>query len=207
MIRIGAPLDPARAWKWVLGTMFFKRTAPLAALVATCLLSLPASAQDPPRMGLYAGLALDLAVEDFDEFPSGNDFDTGVGFLLTVGYRFHPNIAFEGSCEFIDHLDSDDFDPTLNTTILAFNGNFKGYLTTRRLQPFVLLGVGVTRFQFDQGSSKDKDVGVSAHFGGGFDYYVVPRVSIGLTAAYAVTSGQIEDLHHTTIGLGAQYRF
>lgn len=181
--------------------------ANLLALLGSGLLPLRAAAENPPKMGLYAGLALDLAVESFDEFGGGSDFDTGVGFLLTVGYRFHPNIAFEGSCEFIDHLDSDDFDPTLNSTILAFNGNFKGYLTTRRFQPFVLLGVGITRFQFDQDGAKDNDVGLTAHFGGGFDYYVVPRISVGLTAAYVVTSGKIEDLDHTTIGLGAQYRF
>ena len=120
---------------------------------------------------------------------------------------FHPNIAFEGSCEFLDHLDSNDFDPNLDASILAFNGNFKGYLTTQRVQPFVLLGIGITRFQFEQDGDKDDDVGVTAHFGGGLDYYLVPQVSIGLTVAYVVTSGKIEDLNHTTIGMGAQYRF
>lgn len=157
-------------------------------------------------MGLYLGLGLDLAVESFDKYD-GRDFDTGVGFILSVGYRFHPNIAFEGSCEFMDHLDSKDFDPNLDASILAFNGNFKGYLTTQRVQPFVLLGMGITRFQFRRGGSKDNDVGVTAHFGGGIDYYLVPQVSIGITVAYVVTSGKIKQLDHTTIGMGAQYRF
>jgi opacity protein-like surface antigen len=166
-----------------------------------------ASAQEIPKMGLYMGLGLDLAVEDFDDYDNGKGFDTGVGFLLTVGYRFHPNIAFEGSCEFMDHLDSNHPDPNLDASILAFNGNIKGYLTTLRVQPFVLLGAGITRFRFDQDGDKDDDVGVTAHFGGGLDYYVIPKVSIGITVTYVVTSGKINGLDHTTIGMGAQYRF
>lgn len=158
-------------------------------------------------MGLYVGLGLDLAAESFDDFDSGQDFDTGIGFILTLGYRFHPNIAFEGVCEYLDRVDSDDFDPDIEASILAFHGNFKGYLSTTRFQPFVLIGMGVTRFRFEQGDDREDDVGVTGHFGGGVDYYVAPRISIGITAAYVATSGKIKDLDHSTIGLGAQYRF
>jgi opacity protein-like surface antigen len=191
------------------GELLVSRTsiALLAGLVSLALFPVAGSAQEIPKMGLYIGLGLDLAVEDFEDFDNGEDFDTGVGFLLTVGYRFHPNISFEGSVEFLDHVDSNDFDPNLDASILAFNGNFKGYLTTQRVQPFVLLGMGITRFQFRQDGGKDNDVGVTAHFGGGLDYYLMPQVSIGLTVSYVVTSGKIEDLNHTTIGMGAQYRF
>lgn len=158
-------------------------------------------------MGPYLGIALDLLAESFDDFRGDPDFDTGVGFVATLGCRFHPNIAAEGTVGFVDHVDSDDFDPTLNTSALAFNGNLKGYLTTLRFQPFVLLGVGVTRFQFDQGGDKDKDAGVTAQFGGGFDWYVTPRIAVGFAGAYVVTSGKIEDLDHSKFTLGTQYRF
>ena len=167
----------------------------------------PVFAEGIPKMGFYAGLGLDLAVESFDDYPSGTDFETGLGFILTVGYRFHPNLAFEGSCEYLERLDSDDFDPDLEASILAFNGNFKGYLTTQRFQPFLLLGVGVTRFRFEQAGKKDDDVGITGHFGGGADYYLTPRISVGITATYVATSGKIKDHDHSTIGLGAQYRF
>lgn len=166
-----------------------------------------ASAQDIPKMGVYLGLGLDLAVDEFDDFESGTDFDPGVGFVVTLGYRFHPNIAIEGVCEFLDHMDSDDFDPDLDVSILSFNANVKGYLSTARFQPFILLGAGVTRFRFEQDTLQDNDVGVTGHFGGGADYYVAPRISVGVTAAYVVTSGKIKDLNHSTIGIGAQYRF
>ncbi len=154
-------------------------------------------------MGPYLGLALDLVGESFDEDLGDDDFDAGVGFLITAGYRFHPNIAAEGTVSFVDHLDSDDVD----ISILSFHGNFKGYLTTLRFQPFVLLGMGATRFQFDQDGNKDKDAGFSAQFGGGFDWYVTPRISIGFSGAYVVTANKIEDLDHSNFGLGAQYRF
>lgn len=171
------------------------------------LATTPAFAEEIPKMGLYAGIGLDLVEESFDDFDKGTDFDTGIGFILTIGYRFHPNIAIEGVCEYVDRVDSKDFDPDLEASILAFHGNFKGYLTTTRFQPFVLVGMGVARFRFEQGTGRDDDAGVTGHFGGGFDYYVTPRISVGITAAYVATSGEIKDLHHSTIGLGAQYRF
>jgi len=167
----------------------------------------PALAQHPPKMGPYVGLALDLVADSFDKYRGDPHFDTGVGFLFTAGYRFHPNIAAEGSVSFVDHLDSDDFEGTFETSVLAFNANVKGYLTTLRFQPFVLLGLGVTRFQFDEDGDKDKDAGISGQFGGGFDWYVAPRVSIGFAGVYVVTSEKIEDLNHSRFSLGAQYRF
>lgn len=163
-----------------------------------------AAAFEVPKMGFYLGLGLDMAEERFDKLNNGKGFNTGVGFILTGGYRFHPNIAIEGSCEYLDHLNSKGLD----ANILAFNANLKGYLTTLRFQPFVLLGIGITRFQWKpDGGRKDDDVGLTAHFGGGIDYYIAPRISLGLTVAYVVTSGSINNLDHTTIGLGAQYRF
>ncbi len=163
-----------------------------------------AAAFEVPKMGFYLGLGLDMAEERFDKLNHGKGFNTGVGFILTGGYRFHPNIAIEGSCEYLDHLDS----KSLDASILAFNANVKGYLTTLRFQPFVLLGIGITRFQWKRDGGRNKDnVGLTAHFGGGIDYYIAPRISLGLTVAYVATSGSINNLDHTTIGLGAQYRF
>ena len=60
---------------------------------------------------------------------------------------------------------------------------------------------------FRSGEGKNNDVGLTAHFGGGIDYYIAPRISLGITVAYVATSGAIRKLDHTTIGLGAQYRF
>lgn len=175
-----------------------------AGAVFLALVPSVSAAFEVPKMGFYLGLGLDMAEESFDKHDNGRGFNTGVGFILTGGYRFHPNISIEGSCEFIDHLDA----KSLDASILAFNANFKGYLTTLRFQPFVLLGIGITRFQFKpDGGSKNDDVGLTAHFGGGIDYYIAPRISLGITVAYVATSGAIRKLDHTTIGLGAQYRF
>jgi opacity protein-like surface antigen len=155
-------------------------------------------------MGFYGGLGLALAEESYGRFNNGKGVDTGVGFLLNAGYRFHPNLSFEGSCEYLQQLDS----KTRDGSILSFNGNFKGYLTTLRFQPYALLGVGITRFELKpRGQSKNGHVGLTARFGGGFDYYLTSRVSLGMTVAYVLTSGNIRNLDHTTIGLGAQYRF
>lgn len=188
-------------WDFVLNKKYLSL---LAGVMLVALIPSLAAAFEIPKMGFYMGLGLDLAEESFDKRNNGKGIDTGVGFILTGGYRFHPNISIEGSVEYLKHLDS----KTIDGNILAFNANFKGYLTTLRFQPFVLLGVGVTRFQFKpDGERRDSDVGLTAHFGGGVDYYLAPRVSVGITVAYVATSGSIHNLDHTTIGLGAQYRF
>ena len=196
---------------WLVRKHFVPLSCGIVLLITTFTLSfIPTSAfaEETPKMGFYASLGLDLSEDSFDKYPDDPDFETGIGFALTVGYRFHPNIAAEGTCEYLNRVDSDDFDPDLEASILSFHGNLKGYLTTTRFQPFVLLGAGVTRFRFEQsGSKRDDDVGITGHFGGGFDYYIAPRISVGLTAAYVATSGKIEDLDYSTFTLGAQYRF
>ena len=176
----------------------------IAGVVFLALNPSVATAFEVPKTGYYVGLGLDLAEESFKKYNDGKGFKTGVGFILTGGNRFHSNVAIEGSCEYLKRLNSND----RNISILAFNGNLKGYLTTLRFQPFVLLGVGITRFQIKTtGQGKDNDVGLTAHVGGGFDFYLQSQLSLGITVVYVATSGSIRNLDHTTIGLGAQYRF
>jgi opacity protein-like surface antigen len=195
---------------WLVRKHFVPRHCGTVLLITTFTLSfIPtfAFAEETPKMGFYASLGLDLSEDSFDKYPGDPNFETGIGFALTVGYRFHPNIAAEGTCEYLNRVDSNDVSPNLEASILSFHGNFKGYLTTTRFQPFLLLGAGVTRFRFEQSGKRDDDVGITGHFGGGFDYYIVPRISVGLTAAYVATSGKIEDLDYSSFTLGAQYRF
>lgn len=176
----------------------------VAGAVFLALIPCVAASQETPKFGPYIGVGLDLAEESFERFHNGKGFDTGVGILLTGGYRFHPNIAVEAKCEYLLRLNSRDRD----VNILTFSGNVKGYLSAQRFQPFALLGLGITRIQIKpQGQGEASHVGMSAHFGGGFDYYLTPRVSVGITAIYVATTRNIGNLNHTTIGFGTQYRF
>ena len=177
----------------------------IAGVVFLALNPSVATAFEVPKTGYYVGLGLDLVEESFKKYNDGKGFKTGVGFILTGGNRFYANVAIEGSCEYLKHLNSKEEG---DISILAFNANFKGYLTTLRFQPFVLIGIGVTRFHFKPPSGgKENNVGLSAHIGGGFDYYLSPEISVGITVAYVGTTGRITKREHTTIGLGAQYRF
>jgi opacity protein-like surface antigen len=179
----------------------------LSAILFFTLQYSSAQAQEQPATGPYIGLGMGIAVDRFDGLASGVDYDPGLGFVLNLGYRFHPNIAVEGSCEYFTGIHSDDLTPPSTGDILTFAANAKGYLSTRRTQPYILFGLGVTRVHFDEGPDRGKDVGVSLHIGGGLDYYLVPGVSFGIKAAYVAATGKIDDRDHVSIGLGAQYRF
>ena len=184
----------------------YRATLLLISVLHATLAPSSAGAEEQSQTGPYLGLGLGIASELFDD-SGGIDYDPGLGLSLDVGYRFHPNIAVEGSCMYMKGIHSHDTDPYTDGDILTFSGNLKGYFTTQRLQPFLLFGVGVTRVRFDQGPATGKDTGASVQIGGGVDYYLVPGASISIKAAYVEATGKIGEWDHAIIGLGAQYRF
>lgn len=163
----------------------------------------PAQAEEQSPTGLYLGLGLGIAVEQFN---SSVDFDPGLGFTLDVGYRFHPHFAVEGTCEYLKGIHGDD-SPATDIDALSFSGNIKGYLLKTRVQPYVVFGLGVTRMQIEKGPSSKKKVGITVRVGGGVDYYLIPGVSLGIKVVYVEATGKIQHKDHISIGLGAQYRF
>jgi opacity protein-like surface antigen len=200
-IQAGAPTTVQTDWDFVLN----KRNLSLVSLVALLALCPSIAASEKiPKVGFYMGFGLNMAEESFARFNNGKSFDTGVGFVLNGGYRFHPNLAVEGMCEYMLGANS----RTRDVNILSFTANIKGYLTTTRFQPFVLLGIGTTRVRVKtDGQGESSHIGLGNHFGGGFDYYLTQRFSVGITAAYVVTTRSAGNFNHTTISLAAQYRF
>lgn len=152
-------------------------------------------------------LGLGIAVDRYNDLPPGVRFDPGLGFSLGIGYRFHPNLAVEGSVDFFEGIHSDDTTPSSEGDILTFAGSIKGYLSTRRLQPYVLVGLGVTRARIDEGPARYNRAGVSVLLGGGMDYYLLPGISLGIKVTYFEATGKIHDNDHIGIALGVQYRF
>jgi opacity protein-like surface antigen len=159
-------------------------------------------AEDYARTGAYVGAGLALGWESYDGSPGG--FDTGIGFDAWGGYRFHPHFAGELEIEYVDRVDLG----TLNTDLLTFTGNLKGYLLTGRVQPFALVGIGVTRVGASVGGFGSGDeAGFGARFGGGIDFYVCENVSLGATASYVLATGDIDGFDYVSLVMGAQYRF
>jgi opacity protein-like surface antigen len=175
------------------------------ALILAAMAATPAAAEgeeDYARTGPYMGGGLALGWENFDGVP-GN-FDTGVGFDVWAGQRFHPNFAAELELEYVDHINLS----TVDTNFLTFTGNLKAYLATGRCQPFALVGIGVTRFGIDAGVlGSGSESAFGARFGGGLDYYISENVSLGTTASYVLGTGDLDGADYVSLIMGAQYRF
>jgi outer membrane protein W len=78
------------------------------------------------------------------------------------------------------------------------------------LQPFLLVGVGLTHAEFDDklglGLSVE-DEAFAARFGVGVDIYITERVLMNIDADYVMPTGNVEDFDYVGVRWGFQYRF
>lgn len=209
-------------------------------LLAGVSLSPAAHAEDDyTRTGLYVGAGVGFGWENFSsDFPDSRteldagDIQTGLGVDVWGGYRFLTFLAAELQLEYLDRFNSDeDFisatDPTLSedqasfeANFLTFGANIKAYVPTKRIQPFVVVGIGFTKAHIvevyspdyvagnpsDPGSHQDF-LDFSARFGAGVDFYESPKLTIGATATYVLMTGELEGLDYISLVLGVQARF
>ena len=179
---------------------------PLGLVVCmVAILAWPSTAEaqdDYARTGPYLGVGLGLGFENF-QGTGGLDIDTGIGVDAWGGYRFHPNIAAEAQVEYLDRFDAGP----LKGNALTFTGNLKGYAMTGRVQPFAVVGVGVTRGEVEAFGGSVSETGFSSRFGGGVDLYISESVSVGATASYVLTTGDIDGFDYVSLVFGVQYRF
>ena len=172
------------------------------------LWAVSASAQDYARNGVYLGLGGSYVLEDFD-YSSDllGDVDNGWGVHLRVGYRFMANFSVEFSAELLEGLDASSFGEELDALTLGVNG--KVYLETGRLQPFLMLGVGMMRADRPKrnGASLSEYNAFAARFGGGLDIYATEQLVVSLEASYVLPDGDLEGLGYGSFGWGLQYRF
>ena len=104
---------------------------------------------DYTRPGGYVGVGGVYAV---DASAISVVTENSMGLTTRLGYRFTPNLAFEGQFEWIDGFDI-VADPGHRLETWSLTGNVKGLLMTGRIQPFGILGMGVLRTRFvDAGS-------------------------------------------------------
>jgi len=151
------------------------------ALVA--MIGAPAQVQAEPdygRPGVYVGAAFALGFDNFDTGPL--DWETALGVDFWVGYRIIPNLAAELEIEYLAGFVPivSGFNPSVDA--VDFSVNVKAYLLTGRIQPFGLLGIGITDV-FMREFVTDLDMHTTAfsgRFGGGVDMYVTENFSVGL---------------------------
>ncbi len=186
-------------------------------LTLIAMIGIPARVQaeeaedDYGRSGFYLGAGLGLGFEQFED-TGGLDIDTGIGVDVWAGYRMIPNVAAELQLEYIDRLDSSFGGVEFEGNVLTFTGNLKVYLTTGRVQPFAVVGIGFLRLEVEALGVSESETDFAARLGGGVDFYISPNLSLGATASYVVTvssPSQVDNdgLDYVSLVLGVQYRF
>ncbi len=178
-------------------------------LTLIALIGIPVGAQaedDYGRSGFYLGAGLGVGFEQFED-TGRLDIDTGLGFDGWVGYRITPNFASELQLEYMDRFNASVGGVDIDANVLALTGTLKVYLSTSWIQPFAVVGIGFLRAELEALGASVSDTGVAARFGGGVDFYTSPNMSLGATASYVLTTGDVDGFDYVSLVLAFQYRF
>lgn len=171
-------------------------------------------------------LLIDAAVDNGDLPPgttgSGKlDIPVMPGVAVAAGYRLNSRVAIEGEFEwakadvdFDIKLEAPGFEDFTDSSKVGeysywlLSANAKLFILTGLIQPFALVGVGVTTQEVDfDGASKEKDTGVGFRFGGGADIYVTQNAAITADFTYVLTEGDVEDNDLMSLNVGVLWRF
>lgn len=187
----------------------------LAGLVAAG--AAPADEPDYGRTGPYVsvGASIGTATKLEDQIDIVPEVpirvDSAVGAEAKVGYRILSWLAAEGQVEWLPGFDAkiaNDVKVIDGRTLFA-TANAKAFARPEtRFQPFLLVGVGYMRgeYQLFTGANVDGQ-GFAWRAGGGLDAYFNEHWAISIDISYVVPSGDLQDLDYIDIGLGAVYRF
>ena len=179
-------------------------------LTLIAMIGIPAAAQaedDYGRSGFYLGAGIGFGWEQFEGTGGFSDFDNGIGLDGWAGYRFASNLATEIQLEYLDRFNTSFMGADVDTDVVVFTGNLKAYLMTGRVQPFAVVGIGLLRAEAEFLGTSVSDTGFAARFGGGIDFYDSPNLSLGATASYVLTAGDVDGFDYVSLVLGFQYRF
>ena len=155
--------------------------------------------------GLYAGLGFAVGFENFD--PGFIDMGTPVGFDSWLGYRVIPNLAAELELGYLNGFEPDGVPSSAGLDVLAFTGNLKAYLLTGRVQPFVLVGIGLTDFIVSAPGLSEHETDFAARFGGGIDVYLTESFALQVKTSYMLTTRDLDGLDYVDLTFGGQIRF
>ncbi|MCG8588858.1 MAG: porin family protein [Proteobacteria bacterium] len=174
---------------------------------------------DYSRSGFYLGLAGHYAIDNYedelqdevDSVVSGVDVsvDGSGGLGVRAGYRVWKRFATELQWEWQEGFDIAANDVDLITLeAWALTANSRIYLGTERLQPNVIVGLGVYHAELDGGGIEDDgETDLVVRLGGGIDLYATEQIALSFEATYLLPKGDVDDLDTASFGLGVQFRF
>ena len=156
--------------------------------------------------GAYLGGSFSLGVEQFDNMPPEDDFDEGFGFDVWVGSRIHRHVGVEGQLSYLKGFE-------IRGTGIDFNhlngtANLKLYPLDGRIQPYVMAGAGLGRFEVEEPDGYTlSDTGGVMRVGAGVDVYLNESIALVGGLGYLFTAGDIVDTDIVEMRFGVQYRF
>ncbi len=177
--------------------------------------------KDYARSGPYVGLSGAFGVPLFEDQISGAtggaDFDPSWGLNARAGWRFFPFLAVEAQYEWMSGFGVTDL-PLVGDADIAghtLTGNLRFFVPVWQVHPYVLTGVGVTRYKIDLGAlgsaNQDRFAG---RLGGGLDMYMTEKLVVNFEASVLLTAndldfdqGSITSLHYLSASVGLAYRF
>ena len=168
-----------------------------------------AVAEPRDHSGFYLGIGPGFGFENFD-VPGGIDIDAAFGFDAWGGYKFNEWIATELQLEYLNGFDIDV--ANIDGQAVTFGANVKlfpfAFVLTDRIQPFLMAGPGFTWLQLDVGPlGTADDLGFSARFGGGIDFYITDNVALQASSSYVLTTGDLDGADYISLVTGIQYKF
>jgi opacity protein-like surface antigen len=164
-------------------------------LTLLCLEATSARAAEGPdyaRPGPYLQAA---GVQGFGHFGE-EDVSSRPGLNLAIGGRFTRYIAAELDFEGVINWELAGRD----STTYAVMANAKAYYPIRRIQPFVLAGIGTLITEH----GNDHKARFAGRLGGGFDLFVTDSIYLSLSYRY---TGNFDNVGYSSILYGVGYHF
>jgi opacity protein-like surface antigen len=196
-----------------------KRLFLFTSVIAVFLFPISLYAQ-PSQNNFYVGVGGSYAIENFD-----GDWDNSLGFNGKFGYHFHPLLDFEFDFNWLKDFEANESgsfagDPValnaeleIKTYMLVLKGYFPIPSDYAKLS--VLLGGGLMRADATaditsplfSGSFSGHETDICAKIGLGFDYYLIPNISLGFEANYTAGFDDLDDIEYYNFTFGAAYHF
>jgi hypothetical protein len=159
------------------------------------------------RDGVYLGLGGHAAIENFDPHPlvSQPTQQWSGGLSARVGLRTHPHLSGEFIFDWVSPWDTVGGD----LTSYLLTGNAKLNFLTGRIQPYVIVGVGMLILVQDFAAGGSSTViPPGGRFGGGLDFYVDEHVLVNFEAVYVPPlDNRIDDFPYALLQGNLMYRF
>ncbi len=174
-------------------------------------------ARSGPYLGVSGVFGYPLFEDQISGATGGAKFDPSSGLNARLGLRVLPFLAVEAQYEWMSGFDVTGL-PVIGDAEIAghtLTGNLRWLVPVWQVHPYVLTGIGVTRYKIDLGAlgSADQDR-FAGRLGGGLDMYVTEKLVVNFEATALLTvndlefnQGSITSLHYLSASVGLIYRF